>query len=235
MTLVDAGLILPAHLNLFNCSLRILRQNIFSGDSHRAASGENEHMHLASPADFFKLPGRYSTQLTRGGNWRIFILRILIWKSKIDLTQWELSHGGFMKRVTSSIFLIGLFTLLGSSPVWAQSGGHASVGLGHGEEGYLHLQEMVKHFEYSLKMDDASPDLKMHGAESLKHAQEALKHYKEALTHASESLGRPAENPMMGGGSGGEHSHDEGSGHNEGPPQGQGGKRGPGMPEGSQH
>ena len=75
-----------------------------------------------------------------------------------------------MKRVTGSIFLIGLFTLLSSNPVWAQAGGHASVGLGHGEEGYLHLQEMVKHFEFSLKMDDASPDLKMHGAEALKHA-----------------------------------------------------------------
>ena len=139
----------------------------------------------------------------------------------------------FMKRVTGSIFLIGLFTLLSSNPVWAQAGGHASVGLGHGEEGYLHLQEMIKHFEFSLKMDDASPDLKMHGAESLKHAKEALKHYDEALTHASESLGRPAGNPMMGGGSGGEHSHEEGSGHDEGPPQR--GNRGPAMPEGSQH
>ena len=139
-----------------------------------------------------------------------------------------------MKRVTGSIFLIGLFTLLGSNPVWAQAGGHASVGLGHGEEGYLHLQEMVKHFEFSLKMDDASPDLKMHGTESLKHAREALKHYNEALTHASESLGRSAENPMMGGGSGGEHSHEEGSGHEQGP---QGDSRGPGSgkPEGSQH
>ena len=138
-----------------------------------------------------------------------------------------------MKRVTGTIFLIGLFTLLGSNPVWAQAGGHASVGLGHGEEGYLHLQEMIKHFEFSLKMDDASPDLKMHGAESLKHAREALKHYNEALTHASESLGRPAGNPMMGGGSG-EHSHEEGSGHEQAP---QGGNRGPGMgmPEGSQH
>jgi hypothetical protein len=139
----------------------------------------------------------------------------------------------FMKRVIGSIFLIGLFFLLGSNPVWAQAGGHASVGLGHGEEGYLHLQEMVKHFEFSLKMDDASPDLKMHGAESLKHAKEALKHYDEALTHASEALGRPAGNPMMGGGSGGEHSHEEGSGHDEGPPQRD--NRGSGMPEGSQH
>ena len=139
-----------------------------------------------------------------------------------------------MKCTTGSVILIGLFTLLGSSPVWAQAGGHASVGLGHGEEGYLHLQEMVKHLEFSLKMDDASPELKTHGAEALKHAREALKHYDSALTHASESLGRPAGNPMMGGGSDGEHSHDEGSGYDQGP---RGGNRGPGqgMPEGSQH
>ncbi len=138
-----------------------------------------------------------------------------------------------MKRITGSIFLIGLFSLLGSSPVWAQAGGHASVGLGHGEEGFLHLQEMVKHYEFSLKMDDASPDLKMHGAEALKPARQALKHYDAALIHASESLGRPAGNPMMGGGSGGDH-RDEGSDHDQGP---RGGNRGPGMgmPEGSQH
>jgi hypothetical protein len=38
----------------------------------------------------------------------------------------------------------------------------------------------------------------------------------------------------MGGGSGGEHSHEEGSGYDdEGPPQR--GNRGPGMSEGSQH
>ena len=139
-----------------------------------------------------------------------------------------------MKRVAGTIFLIGLFALPGSNPVWAQAEGHASVGLGHGEEGYLHLQEMIKHLEFSLKMDDASPELKTHGAEALKHAREALKHYGAALTHASESLGRPAGNPMMGGGSGGEHSHEEGSSHDQGP---QGGYRGPGMgmPEGSQH
>ena len=135
-----------------------------------------------------------------------------------------------MKRVTSGIFLLGLFVLLGSNPAWAQAGGHASVGLGHGEEGYLHLQEMVKHFEFSLKMDDASPELKMHGAAALKHAKQALAHYNEALTHASESLGRPAGNPMMGGGSGGEHSH-EGSDHAPEPYGGSGG----GMPEGSHH
>ena len=144
-----------------------------------------------------------------------------------------MGHGGFMKRLSSSIFLMGLFVLLGSNPAWAQAGGHASVGLGHGEEGYLHLQEMVKHFEFSLKMDDASPELKTHGAVALKHAKQALTHYNEALTHASESLGRPAGNPMMGGGSGGEHSHEEGSGHDEGP-RSQGGP-GRGMPEGSQH
>jgi hypothetical protein len=139
-----------------------------------------------------------------------------------------------MKRVVCYTFLTGLFVLLGSNPLWAQAGGHASVGLGHGEEGYLHLQEMVKHYEFSLKMDDASPDLKTHGAAALKHAREALKHYNEALTHASESLGRPAGNPMMGGGSGGDHSHEEGSSHDQGP---RGPSRGPGqgMPEGSQH
>ena len=91
---------------------------------------------------------------------------------------------------------------------------------------------MIKHFEFSLKMDDASPELKMHGNEALKHARQALEHYNEALTHASESLGRPAGNPMMGGGSGGDHSHEEGSSQNQDP---RGGNRGPGMPEGSQH
>jgi len=153
---------------------------------------------------------------------------------KNDSIQSKMCHGGFMKRVAGTIFLIGLLALLGSNPVWAQAEGHASVGLGHGEEGYLHLQEMIKHLEFSLKMDDASPELKTHGAEALKHAREALKHYGAALTHASESLGRPAGNPMMGGGSGGEHSHEEGSSHDQGP---QGGYRGPGMgmPEGSQH
>lgn len=139
-----------------------------------------------------------------------------------------------MKRVVEIILLVGLFTLLGSNPIWAQAGGHASVGLGHGEEGYLHLQEMVKHFEFSLKMEDASPELKAHGAVALKHAQEALRHYETALTHASESLGRPAGNPMMGGGSGGEHSHEEGSNHEHGPQGGYGGP-GMGMPEGSHH
>lgn len=137
-----------------------------------------------------------------------------------------------MKRVTGYILFIGLFTLVSSNPVWAQAGGHASVGLGHGEEGYLHLQEMIKHYEFSLRMDDASPDLKMHGNKALVHARQALKHYNEALTHASESLGRPAGNPMMGGGSGGDHSHEEGSGHEPAP---RGDNRGRGMPEGSQH
>ena len=98
---------------------------------------------------------------------------------------------------------------------------------------HLHLQEMVKHFEFSLKMDDASPDLKTHGAVALKHAKQALTHYNEALTHASESLGRPTGNPMMGGGSGGDHSHEEGSGHDGGPRSHDGPGRG--MPEGSQH
>ena len=49
--------------------------------------------------------------------------------------------------------------------------------------------------------------------EAIKHASEALKHYNEALMHANESLGRQARNPMMGGGSGSEHSQKEGSSH----------------------
>jgi hypothetical protein len=110
-----------------------------------------------------------------------------------------------------------------ASPVWAQSGGHASVGLGHGEEGYLHLQEMVKHIEFSLQMPDASEELKTHGPIALQHAKEALKHYNEALKHGSESLGRRPQVPMAEGSGGApgydgghqeegsSHSHDEGS------------------------
>jgi hypothetical protein len=107
-------------------------------------------------------------------------------------------------------FIAALFTV---NPVWAQSGGHASVGLGHGEEGYLHLQEMIKHYEFSLQMPDASEELKNHGSVALQHAKEAIKHYNEALKHGNESLGRRASVPMAEG-SGGEddgHSHDEGS------------------------
>ena len=114
-----------------------------------------------------------------------------------------------------------LIIFLTASPVWAQSGGHASVGLGHGEEGYLHLEEMVKHLEFSLKMQDTSEELKTHGPVSLKHAKEALKHYNEALKHGSEALGRPAGMPMAEGSGesapaprgdeGSSHSHDEGS------------------------
>ena len=109
----------------------------------------------------------------------------------------------------SMSFVVALFTV---SPVWAQSGGHASVGLGHGEEGYLHLQEMIKHYEFSLQMPDASEELKTHGSVVLQHAKEAIKHYNEALKHGNESLGRRASAPMAEG-SGGEegHSHNEGS------------------------
>ena len=116
--------------------------------------------------------------------------------------------------------ILVLFVFI-ASPVWAQSGGHASVGLGHGEEGYLHLEEMVKHLEFSLKMQDTSEELKTHGPVSLKHAKEALKHYNEALKHGSEALGRPAGMPMAEGSGeshpapqreeGSSHSHDEGS------------------------
>lgn len=121
-----------------------------------------------------------------------------------------------------SVMFLGwvLFIFLAGNPVWAQSGGHASVGLGHGEEGYLHLEEMVKHLEFSLKMQDASEDLKTHGPVALQHAREALKHYGEALKHGSEALGRPAGMPMAEGSDGGgpsreeegsSHRHDEGS------------------------
>ena len=116
-----------------------------------------------------------------------------------------------MKKQVKEIFFGILFvlTIASTNTVWAQSTGHASVGLGHGEEGYLHLEEMIKHFEFGMGMPDASSDLKMHGAQVLKHAEQAKKHYEEALKHASESLGRPARNPMMGRGEGSDHSHEE--------------------------
>ena len=133
-----------------------------------------------------------------------------------------------MQRFFSKIIVVACFVsaIFLSSPVWAQSGGHASVGLGHGEEGYLHLAEMVKHLEFSLQMPDASEELKTHGPKALQHAKEALKHYNEALKHGSESLGRRAQVPMAKGSGGSEpppgygeghqeegssHSHDEGS------------------------
>ncbi|MBT3922501.1 MAG: hypothetical protein HOF21_07980 [Nitrospina sp.] len=103
--------------------------------------------------------------------------------------------------------------LLAGNPVWAQSGGHASVGLGHGEEGYLHLEEMVKHLEFSLQMPDASEELKAHGPVALQHAKEALKHYNEALKHGSESLGRRAQMPMAEGSGGAPRQQEEGSSH----------------------
>ena len=113
-------------------------------------------------------------------------------------------------------FVIALsvgFLLVGTHRALAQASGHASVGLGHGEEGYLHLEEMIKHLEFGLKMPDAGQDLKSHGGVALQHAREALKHYNDALKHANESLGRLPRNPMMGGGSGGGRSYDEGSSH----------------------
>jgi hypothetical protein len=124
-----------------------------------------------------------------------------------------------MKRVFFFGWILLIF-LTGNSS-WAQSGGHASVGLGHGEEGYLHLEEMVKHLEFGLEMQDASEELKTHGPVSLQHAKEALKHYNEALKHGSEALGRPTRMPMAEGSveerapnfqdEGSSHSHDEGS------------------------
>ncbi len=122
-----------------------------------------------------------------------------------------------MKKFSVMFLGWALFIFSAANPVWAQSGGHASVGLGHGEEGYLHLEEMVTHLEYSLKMPDASEELKMHGPMALKHAKEALKHYDEALKHGSESLGRRASMPMADGpgtgysNEGSSHGHEEGS------------------------
>ena len=121
--------------------------------------------------------------------------------------------GGCMNRLKKSVLAVVVgagIILYCSHSVWAQAGGHASVGLGHGEEGYLHLEEMIKHLEFGLKMPDANSDLKAHGGVALQHAREALKHYNEALKHANESLGRSARNPMMDG-SGGGHSGNEGS------------------------
>ncbi len=118
-----------------------------------------------------------------------------------------------MKKFSVMFLGWALFVFVSTNPVWAQSGGHASVGLGHGEEGYLHLEEMVKHLEYSLKMPDASEELKMHGPMALQHAKEALKHYNEALKHGSESLGRRASMPMAEGSGGGPGYRDEGSSH----------------------
>ena len=106
--------------------------------------------------------------------------------------------------------------LLMVNPLWAQSGGHASVGLDHGEEGYLHLQEMIKHYEFSLEMPDANDELKTHAPVALQHAKEAIKHYNEALKHGNESLGRRASMPEVSGAGrqqqeGSSHSHEEGS------------------------
>ena len=116
------------------------------------------------------------------------------------------------KTIVGIFFFAAIF--LAGNPVWAQSGGHASVGLGHGEEGYLHLEALVKHLGFRLQMPDATEELKTHGPMALRHAKEALKHYNEALKHGSESLGRRASMPM-GEGSGGpgfrDERHDEGS------------------------
>jgi len=127
-----------------------------------------------------------------------------------------------MRKGLTNLMAPVLFMFLIGNLAWAQSGGHASVGLGHGEEGYLHLEEMIKHLEFGLKMPDASGDLKTHGPMALQHAREALKHYNEALNHGSESLGRSARVPMAEGSGGvygdpapreegSSHRHDEGS------------------------
>jgi len=120
---------------------------------------------------------------------------------------------GQLKKIFISLVWFSLFLIIGPQHIHAQASGHASVGLGHGEEGYLHLEEMIKHLEFGLKMPDAGQDLKSHGKAAINHAREALKHYNEALKHGNESLGRPARNPMMGGGSGSENYREEGSSH----------------------
>jgi hypothetical protein len=117
----------------------------------------------------------------------------------------------FQAKFITSLYLAATIFLV--TPVWAQSGGHASVGLGHGEEGYLHLQEMIKHYEFSLQMPDAGEELKTHGPVALQHAKEAIKHYNEALKHGNESLGRRASAPMAEGSGGGGHKEEEGSSH----------------------
>ena len=124
-----------------------------------------------------------------------------------------------MKKGFQLVFIIKtcfITILFVSNFSWAQSGGHASVGLGHGEEGYLHLQEMIKHYEFSLQMPDASDELKTHAPVALQHAKEAIKHYNEALKHGNESLGRRASMPEGSGGGrhqeeGSSHDHEEGS------------------------
>ena len=126
-----------------------------------------------------------------------------------------------MIKVFQAKIIIGISftaTIMLASVAWAQSGGHASVGLGHGEEGYLHLQEMIKHYEFSLQMPDANEELKTHAPVALQHAKEAVKHYNEALKHGNESLGRRASMPMAEGSGGGgykeegsSHTHEEGS------------------------
>ena len=121
---------------------------------------------------------------------------------------------GFQSILIIKICFIAILFVSNSS--WAQSGGHASVGLGHGEEGYLHLKEMIKHYEFSLQMPDASDELKSHAPATLQHAKEAIKHYNEALKHGNESLGRRASMPEGSGGGrhqeeGSSHSHEEGS------------------------
>ena len=115
------------------------------------------------------------------------------------------------KHFQLKISICFVATLLIVNSLWAQSGGHASVGLGHGEEGYLHLQEMIKHYEFSLQMPDANEELKMHAPVALQHAKEAVKHYNEALKHGNESLGRRPSMPMAEGSGGGDH--EEGSSH----------------------
>ena len=124
-----------------------------------------------------------------------------------------------MKKGFQLVFIIKtcfITILFVSNFSWAQSGGHASVGLGHGEEGYLHLQEMIKHYEFSLQMPDASDELKTHAPVALQHAKEAIKHYNEALKHGNESLGRRASMPEGSADGryqeeGSSHSHEEGS------------------------
>ena len=116
------------------------------------------------------------------------------------------------KKIFITVAWVSFFMLVGTHNRYMHKLAVMPVlDLGHGEEGYLHLEEMIKHLEFGLKMPDAGQDLQTHGSVAVKHAREALKHYNEALKHANESLGRPTtRNPLMGGGSGSEHSHEEG-------------------------
>lgn len=150
-------------------------------------------------------------QLTRAFYWQILLVLFPVSYGIFKAITEKKMIKNFQTKIIIGICFVA--TIFLSNPVWAQSGGHASVGLGHGEEGYLHLQEMIKHYEFSLQMSDASDELKTHAPMVLQHAKEAIKHYNEALKHGNESLGRRATMPMAEGSGGGGHQEEEGSSH----------------------